>query len=55
MGSARPERRTILIVEDDADLRALIVLQFEESQLELVECENAEAALVSWVRSSQHY
>jgi CheY-like chemotaxis protein len=47
MGSARPERRTILIVEDDADLRALIVLLFEESQLELVECENAETALAT--------
>jgi DNA-binding response OmpR family regulator len=47
MGSARSERRTILIVEDDADLRALIVLLFEESQLELVECENAEAALAT--------
>jgi CheY-like chemotaxis protein len=47
MGSARSERRTILIVEDDADLRALIVLLFEESQLELVECENAETALAT--------
>jgi DNA-binding response OmpR family regulator len=34
-------------VEDEADLRALIVLLFEESQLELVECENAEAALAT--------
>jgi DNA-binding response OmpR family regulator len=47
MGSARSERRTILIVEDDADLRALIVLLFEESQLELVECGNAETALAT--------
>jgi DNA-binding NtrC family response regulator len=36
-----------LIVEDDADLRALIVILFEESALEIVECESAEAALAT--------
>jgi DNA-binding NtrC family response regulator len=41
------ERRTILIVEDDAELRALIVLLFGESDLEIVECDNAEAALAT--------
>jgi CheY-like chemotaxis protein len=41
------ERRTILIVEDDAELRALIVLLFEGSDLEIVECDNAEAALAT--------
>jgi CheY-like chemotaxis protein len=47
MGPAESERRTILVVEDDADLRALIVLLFEESDLEIVECDSAEAALAT--------
>jgi CheY-like chemotaxis protein len=47
MGPAGSERRTILVVEDDAELRALIVLLFEESDLEIVECDSAEAALAT--------
>jgi DNA-binding NtrC family response regulator len=47
MGRATSERRTILIVEDDVDLRALIVLLFEESDLEIVECDSAESALAT--------
>jgi DNA-binding NtrC family response regulator len=47
MGPASLERRTVLIVEDDPDLRALIVILFEESELEIVECESAEAALAT--------
>ena len=47
MGSAVPERRTILIVEDDVKLRGLIVLLFEESDLEIVECDSAESALAT--------
>jgi CheY-like chemotaxis protein len=47
MEPAGPERRTILVVEDDAELRALIVLLFEESDLEIVECDSAEAALAT--------
>ena len=47
MGPARSERRTILIVEDDAELRALIVLLFEDSGLEIVECDSAESALAT--------
>jgi CheY-like chemotaxis protein len=47
MGAAVPERRTILIVEDDSELRRLIVLLFEESDLEIVECDSAESALAT--------
>jgi CheY-like chemotaxis protein len=45
MGRAKTPRRLVLVVEDDDDLRALIVALFEESDLEIVECESAEAAL----------
>jgi len=41
------ERRTILIVEDDNDLRALIVLLFEDSDLDIIECNSAESALAT--------
>jgi DNA-binding response OmpR family regulator len=47
METARPERRTVLVVEDDTELRALIVLLFEDSELEVVGCEDAEAALAT--------
>ena len=47
MGPAEPERRIILIVEDDSELRRLIVLLFEESDLEIVECDSAESALAT--------
>jgi DNA-binding NtrC family response regulator len=43
----RLKRWAVLIVEDDADLRTLIVILFEESALEIVECESAEAALAT--------
>ena len=45
MGQTNTQRRLALIVEDDVDLRALIVALFEDSDLEIVECESAEAAL----------
>jgi CheY-like chemotaxis protein len=44
MGQAHP-KRTILIVEDDAELRDLIAALLEDEQLDTVECESAEAAL----------
>jgi DNA-binding NtrC family response regulator len=47
MGRDRLRRWAVLIVEDDADLRALIVILFEESELEIVESESAEAALAT--------
>ena len=42
---AKTQRRLALIVEDDRDLRALIVALLGDSDLEIVECESAEAAL----------
>ena len=35
-----------LIVEDDAELRSLTAALFEDEQLEIIECESAEAALL---------
>ena len=37
----------VLIVEDDTDLRALTKTILEESELEIIECESAEAALAT--------
>jgi DNA-binding NtrC family response regulator len=45
MGQARSKRRTVLIVEDDAELRSLTAAMLEDEQLETIECESAEAAL----------
>jgi CheY-like chemotaxis protein len=45
MGQAKPKRRTALVVEDDAELRWLTATLLEESELDIVECESAEAAL----------
>ena len=44
MGQGHP-KRTILIVEDDAELRDLTASLLEDEQLDTVECESAEAAL----------
>jgi len=38
-------RRTGLVVEDDADLRALMVELLEDAGMETMECDSAEAAL----------
>ena len=45
MGQARPPRRIALVVEDDAELRWLSATLLDESELDIVECESAEAAL----------
>ena len=45
MGRAQQKRRTVLIVEDDADLRSLTVALFEDKKVDIIECESAEAAL----------
>src|SRR5436190_18252529 len=45
MGQALSKRRTVLIVEDDAELRSLTAALLEDEQLETIECESAEAAL----------
>jgi len=53
MGSSRPLRRIVLVVEDDADQRALASLLFEESEFDVVECASAEAALAVMQRQYQ--
>ena len=45
MGQALPKRQTVLIVEDDAELRSLTAALLEDEQLDTIECESAEAAL----------
>ncbi len=44
MGQANPHRRTALVVEDDEYQRDLVVLLLEESDLNVIQCESAEAA-----------
>ena len=44
MGQARPLRATALIVEDDPMQREMICLLLEESDVDVIECETAEAA-----------
>jgi CheY-like chemotaxis protein len=53
MGQTRPHRRTALIVEDDADLRELSAALLEESELDTIECESAEAALATMLLRGQ--
>jgi DNA-binding NtrC family response regulator len=49
MGQAQKECRAVLIVEDDAGLRefAAILLEDSKLQLDIIECESAEAALAT--------
>jgi DNA-binding NtrC family response regulator len=47
MGQAQVERRAVLIVEDDAGLRELTAALLEDSELDTIECESAEAALAT--------
>lgn len=45
MGSPRAERWIALVVEADHDQRALIATLLEETDLQVIECDSAEAAL----------
>ncbi len=45
MGQARQKSRAVLIVEDDAEVRSLAAMLLEDEQLDIIECESAEAAL----------
>src|SRR6059036_2277059 len=45
MGQARQKIRAVLIVEDDAEVRSLVATLLEDEQLNVIECESAEAAL----------
>jgi CheY-like chemotaxis protein len=53
MGRAQPKRRIALIVEDDAELRRLTATVLEESELDIIECESAEAALATMLLRGQ--
>ena len=44
MGQAKPPRRIALVVEDDEYQRDLAVVLLEESDLNVIQCESAEAA-----------
>jgi two-component system, cell cycle response regulator CpdR len=44
MGQSKPVRATALIVEDDPMQRDMICLLLEESEVDVIECESAEAA-----------
>src|SRR5437879_13837664 len=44
MGQSKPYRATALIVEDDPMQRNMICLLLEESEVDVIECESAEAA-----------
>jgi two-component system cell cycle response regulator CpdR len=44
MGQSNPFRATALIVEDDPMQREMICLLLEESDVDVIECESAEAA-----------
>jgi DNA-binding NtrC family response regulator len=46
MGQAQQKGRAVLIIEDDAQLRSLTAALFEDEQLDIIECESAEAALL---------
>lgn len=43
-----------LIVEDDAELRLLTTMVLEESELDIIECESAEAALATMLLRGQN-
>jgi CheY-like chemotaxis protein len=47
MGQAQQKRRTVLIVEDDPELRSLTAALFEDEEVDTIECESAEAALAT--------
>jgi CheY-like chemotaxis protein len=44
MGQSKPYRATALIVEDDPMQRDMLSLLLEESEVNVIECESAEAA-----------
>jgi DNA-binding NtrC family response regulator len=47
MGQAQHKSRAVLIVEDDVELRSLTAALFEDEQMDIIECESAEAALAT--------
>jgi DNA-binding NtrC family response regulator len=53
MGEVQSKRWSVLIVEDDAELRMLTKIVLEESELDIIECESAEAALATMLLRGQ--
>jgi CheY-like chemotaxis protein len=53
MGRVQSKRRIVLIVEDDAELRLLTKMVIEESGLDIIECDSAEAALATMLLRGQ--
>jgi CheY-like chemotaxis protein len=53
MARGQSKQRIALIVEDDAELRQLTKLLLEESELDIVECDSAEAALATMLLRGQ--
>jgi CheY-like chemotaxis protein len=47
MEQTQQNRRAVLIVEDDAELRGFTARLLEEGELDTIECESAEAALAT--------
>jgi DNA-binding NtrC family response regulator len=53
MGRVQSKRRKLLIVEDDAELRLLMKMVLEESELDIIECDSAEMALATMLLRGQ--
>jgi CheY-like chemotaxis protein len=53
MGRVQSKRRIALIVEDDAELRLLTKMVLEESGLDIIESDSAEAALATMLLRGQ--
>src|SRR2546426_12427155 len=53
MGRVQSKRRKVLIVEDDSEIRLLTKMVLEESELDIIECESAEAALATMLLRGQ--
>jgi two-component system, cell cycle response regulator CpdR len=47
VGRSRPFRRTAIVVEDDPVQRDMIALLLEESDFDVIQCEDAETALLA--------
>jgi CheY-like chemotaxis protein len=47
MGQAQQNRRAVLIVEDNGELREFVARLLEDGELDTIECESAEAALAT--------
>ena len=53
MGLVQSKRWKVLLVEDDSEIRLLTKMVLEESELEVIECESAEAALATMLLRGQ--